>query len=90
MTSHHVFFFIVTLEGVTRVSQPLTQKFTAFFITAERVYDENSHWEGNGYDDIGRFTIISPATSKNSEKCPNLVVNTNSVSKSEITVSGAC
>lgn len=65
----------------------MTQKFSAFFITSESISDSDLRWESNGYDDAGRFVIIQPATSKISEKCPNLIVNTNSVSKSEVTVS---
>lgn len=65
----------------------MTQKFSAFFISSEVIPDSNVRLEFNDYDDAGRFTIIQPATSKISEKCENLIVNTNSVSKSEVTVS---
>lgn len=76
------------MEGVTRFASPTTQKFTAFFITSETIGEGDSRWSASGYDDdAGRFAIIQPATSKISEKCPNLIVNTNSVSKSEVTVS---
>jgi hypothetical protein len=73
----------VSLEGVTRHLAISPQKFIAFFLTVER--SDGQHYDEN--DDIGRFQIIEPAISKISEKCNNLVVNTNTGAKPAVTVS---
>ena len=71
------------MEGVDRYASRTRQKFAAFFITSEYI----SGGEPASYEESDKFTIIQPATTKISEKCPNLVVNTNSMAKSEVTVS---
>lgn len=85
----HVFrniLSIVSLEGVTRFSSPSPQKFVGFFLTVERNNDEKTPFSHYEEDDLGSFTILYPALSKISEKCPNVVVNTNSVPKSDVLV----
>ncbi|KAG5677163.1 hypothetical protein PVAND_006944 [Polypedilum vanderplanki] len=70
----------ISLEGVTRHSALSPQKFIGFFLTVERNDDKNSE------EDLGRFQILQPAISKISEKCNNLVVNTNTGAKPEVLV----
>lgn len=80
------FIIKVSLEGVTRFSSPSPQKFVGFFLTIERNNDEKTAFSRYEEDDLGSFTILYPALSKISEKCPNVVVNTNSVPKSDVLV----
>ena len=81
-----IFHLIVSLEVVTRFSSPSPQKFVGFFLTIERNNDEKTPFSRYEEDDLGGFTILYPALSKISEKCPNVVVNTNSVPKSDVLV----
>lgn len=68
---------------MTRHSALSPQKFIGFFLTVERNDDKNSEEDS----DLGRFQILQPAISKISEKCNNLVVNTNTGAKPEVLVS---
>jgi hypothetical protein len=79
----------VSLEGILRASHGLTHKFTGFYVTVERDVTDakiSSTKLNDDNDNVGTFHIISPAISKFSELCPNLITHTNTLPKSDVPV----